>query len=197
MRSWDRLYIGGEWVEPASSNKIDVISPHTTEVIATAPEAVEADVDRAVTAARTTFDQGDWALADPKERHAIFKNLHELYTANMGDLATLMTEEIGSPIGFSQMAQTGAAWMTLNSMLTIAESFPWEEHRQGALGELLVRREAVGVVAAVVPWNVPQFIIMNKIAPALLAGCTVVLKPAPETPLDALFLADLIDQAGL
>jgi betaine-aldehyde dehydrogenase len=196
MRSWDRLYIGGEWVEPASSKKIEVISPHTTEVIATAPEAVQADVDRAVTAARTTFDQGDWALADPKERHALVKKLHDLYTANMGELAGLMTEEIGSPITFSQMAQTGAAWMTMSSMLAIAESFPWEEERQGALSPVLVRREAVGVVAAVVPWNVPQFIIMNKIIPAFLTGCTVVLKPAPETPIDALFLAELVEQAG-
>ncbi len=124
MRSWDRLYIGGEWVEPSSTKTIEVISPHTTEVIATAPEAVEADVDRAVTAARTTFDQGDWALADPKERHALVKKLHDLYTANMGDLATLMTEEIGSPITFSQMAQTGAAWMTLNSMLGHRRELP-------------------------------------------------------------------------
>ncbi|HVJ97365.1 MAG TPA: aldehyde dehydrogenase, partial [Acidimicrobiia bacterium] len=92
---------------------------------------------------------------------------------------------------------TGAAWMTLNSMLAIAESFPWEERRQGALSEVLVRREAVGVVAAVVPWNVPQFVTMSKLAPALLTGCTIVIKPAPETPLDAYLMAELLEEAGI
>jgi len=196
VRSWNRLFIGGDWVQPSSDRKIDVVSPHTAEVVATAPEATEADVDRAVEAARAAFDTGEWSRAAPDDRLAALRKLQEIYSTNMGEMATLITEEMGSPISFSQSAQTGAAWMTLNTMLGLA--FPWEERRSGVLGgEVVVRREPVGVVAAVVPWNVPQFITMNKIVPALLAGCTVVLKPAPETPLDALYLAEMVEQAGL
>jgi betaine-aldehyde dehydrogenase len=194
VRNWDRLYIDGAWVTPSSPNVIEVVSPHTAEVVATCPEAVQADVDRAVQAARTAFDHGEWSGLQVSERLSYMRRLHEIYTENMTAMNSLITEEMGSPISFGQ---AGAAWMTLSTTLGVAESYPWEERRQGALGEVLVRREPVGVIAAIVPWNVPQFIIMNKIAPALIAGCTVVLKPAPEAPLDALFLAEMVAQAGL
>jgi len=193
MRSWDRLFIGGEWAEPSSSSRIDVISPHTTEIVAHCPEATTADVDRAVQAAGRAFASGPWPRLPPNERLRALQRLLDLYTANMTEMGLLITEEMGSPISFGQ---AGAAWMTLKTMISIAETYPWEERRPGAFGDVLVRREPVGVVAAVVPWNVPQFIIMNKVGPALIAGCSVVLKPAPEAPLNALFLAEMVEQAG-
>jgi len=148
-----------------------------TELVAHCPEASTADVDRAVEAAGRAFDSGPWPQLAAERAVERVQRLHDLYTANMTEMGLLITEEMGSPISFGQ---AGAAWMTLKTMLSIAETYPWEERRSGAFGEVLVRREAVGVVAAIVPWNVPQFIIMNKIGPALLAGCTVVLKPAPK-----------------
>ncbi|MGH9048450.1 MAG: aldehyde dehydrogenase, partial [Acidimicrobiia bacterium] len=109
-----------------------------------------------------------------------------------------ITEEMGSPITFSNLAQSPAPWMMLNTFLQVAAEYPWEERRQGAIGgEIIVRREPAGVVAAIVPWNVPQFVTMSKLAPALISGCTVIVKPSPETPLDGFKLAELLDQAGI
>ncbi len=105
---------------------------------------------------------------------------------------------MGSPITFSNLGQAPATWMMLNTFIGIATAEPWEESRTGMLGtDVIVRREPVGVVAAIVPWNVPQFVTMSKLAPALLTGCTIVIKPAPETPLDAYLMAELLDEAGI
>jgi len=198
VRSYDRLYIGGEWVEPAGSDVIEVISPHTEEPVGRVPEATEADVDRAVAAARRAFDQGDWPRRSPAERAEVVQKFSELYAARIPELAEVITEEMGSPITFSNLAQSPAPWMMLTSFIETAAKFPWEEIRQGVLGtDVIVRREAVGVVGAIVPWNVPQFVTMSKLAPALLAGCAIVLKPSPETPLDAMILADILDEAGV
>ena len=108
-------------------------------------------------------------------------------------MAEVITTEMGSPTSFSNLAQSPAPWMMIESFISIAKAFPWEEVRPGALGsDVIVRREPVGVVAAIPPWNVPQFTTISKLAPALLAGCTVVLKPAPETPLDSYLMAELL-----
>jgi betaine-aldehyde dehydrogenase len=194
----DKLYIGGEWVAPAGSDVIEVISPHTEEVIATVPDGTPADVDRAVEAARRTFDEGDWSRMPAADRLAIVENFANLYAARMMDMAAVITEEMGSPITFSQLAQSPAPWMMLNAFLQVGRELEWEEERMGVLGSpVIVRREPVGVVAAIVPWNVPQFVTMSKLAPALVAGCTMVLKPAPETPLDAVMLAEILHDAGV
>jgi betaine-aldehyde dehydrogenase len=194
----DRLYIGGEWVEPAGSGTIEVISPHTEEVVGRVPDGTAEDVDRAVAAARRAFDETDWPSMPPAERLAIVQRFSDLYAARMAEMAALITEEMGSPISFSQIAQTPAPWMMLNTFIGVGRELPWEEERMGVLGSpVVVRREAVGVVAAIVPWNVPQFVTMSKLAPALVAGCTMVLKPAPETPLDAFMLAEILDEAGI
>ncbi len=195
MPSWDRLYIGGDWVDPSSSATIEVVSPFTTEVIGSTPEAHNADVDRAVAAARGAFDE--WALTPVAERKEVLTRVLNGYAARMDEMAELITDEMGSPTSFAKIAQAPIAWMTLNTFLGYADTYPWEEPRQGAFGKVIVRREAVGVVAAIVPWNVPQFVTMTKLAPALLAGCAVVLKPAPETPLDAFVLAEIVEAAGL
>ncbi len=198
MKVHDTLYIGGEWVAPAGTGTIDVISPHTEEVVGRVPDGTAADMDAAVASARDTFDNTDWATMPVAERIAIVENFCNLYAARMMDMAAVITEEMGSPISFSQLAQSPAPWMMLNTFIQIAKEMDWEEERNGVLGSpVLVRREAVGVVAGIVPWNVPQFVTMSKLAPALITGCTFVLKPAPETPLDAYLMAEILEEAGV
>jgi len=198
MREHQRLFIGGEWVEPAGTGTIDVISPHTEELVGRVPEGTAADIDRAVAAARDAFDNGEWPRLAPEERIAAVQKFSEAYAAHIPDMAAVITEEMGSPISFSNLAQSPAPWMMLNTFLDIAREYPWEERRQGVLGsDVVVRREPVGVVGAIVPWNVPQFVTMSKLAPALIAGCTIVIKPSPETPLDAFLMADILDEAGI
>ncbi|HEV8207305.1 MAG TPA: aldehyde dehydrogenase [Acidimicrobiia bacterium] len=198
MREHQRLFIGGEWVEPAGTGTIDVISPHSEELVGRVPEGTPADIDRAVAAARDAFDNGEWPRLSPEERIAAVQKFSEVYAAHIPDMAAVVTEEMGSPITFSNLAQSPAPWMMLNTFLQIAAEYPWEERRQGVLGsDVIVRREPAGVVGAIVPWNVPQFVIMSKLAPALIAGCTIVVKPSPETPLDAFLMADLLNEAGI
>ena len=198
MRTYEKLFIGGEWVDPAGSSTIDVISPHSEELVGRVPEGTEADIDRAVTAARDSFDNGEWARMDPAARAEVVQNFSNVYAAQMMEMAAIVTEEMGSPISFSQLAQSPAPWMMLNAFLQVAGEYPWEERRAGVLGsDVIVRREGVGVVGAIVPWNVPQFVTMSKLAPALLAGCSIVIKPSPETPLDAFFMAQLLEEAGV
>ena len=113
-------------------------------------------------------------------------------------MARIITSEMGAPISFSKVAQATLPWMMLSAFADIAREHPWEETRRGHFGDdVIVRREPAGVVAAIVPWNMPQFLIIGKLAPALLAGCTVIVKPARETPLDALLLAEVLEEAGL
>jgi len=192
------FYVGGRWAAPAGTGRIEVRSPHTEEVIATVPDGTAADIDAAVAAARQAFDAGEWPRMAPEERIAVVQRFSDLYAERMMDLAALITDEMGSPITFSQLAQTPASWMMLTSFLDVARQHPWEEQRTGVLGSpVIVRSEPVGVVAAIVPWNVPHFVTMSKLAPALLTGCTMVLKPAPETPLDAFALAEILEEAGV
>ncbi|HEX9030740.1 MAG TPA: aldehyde dehydrogenase [Streptosporangiaceae bacterium] len=197
MLDYNRFYIGGQWVEPAGSATLDVISPHTEEVIGRVPDGTAADMDRAVAAARDAFDNGPWPRMAPEERSAAVGRLADLYATRLGDIADVITLEMGSPITFSQLAQAPQPHMMLSYYADLGKSFPWEDERPGLFGPVTVRREPVGVVAAIVPWNVPQFTTMSKLPAALVAGCTVVVKPAPETPLDAYLLAELIDQADL
>jgi aldehyde dehydrogenase (NAD+) len=197
MRVHDRFYIGGQWVEPAGTATIEVISPHTEEVIGRVPDGTPADMDRAVAAARDAFDNGPWPRMTPADRSDAVAKLAELYAARLGDFAELITQEMGSPITFSQLAQAPQPQMMLSYFAELGKTFTWEDERPGLFGPVIVRREPVGVVAAIVPWNVPQFTTMTKLPAALVAGCTVVLKPAPETPLDSYLLAELIDQARL
>jgi betaine-aldehyde dehydrogenase len=198
MQVQEKLFIGGEWVDPAGTDVIEVISPHTEEVVGRVPEGTTADIDRAVQAARTAFDEGEWPRMAPEERIAMVERFSELYAARMMDMAQVITTEMGSPISFSQLAQSPAPWMMLNTFIQVAKDLDWEEERTGMLGTpIIVRSEGVGVVGAIVPWNVPQFVTMSKLAPALLSGSTIVIKPSPETPLDAILMAELIEEAGI
>ncbi len=198
MASPGQLYVGGTWSSSTSGETIDVISPHTEEVIATVPVAGPEEIDRAVAAARMAFDEGPWPRLDPSERIAGVRRLSEIYAGRRKEMAALITSEMGSPTSFSRFAQATLPMMLLNTFADIAASYDWESVRAGAYGEdLILQREATGVVVAIVPWNMPQFLIAGKLAPALLAGCPIIIKPAPETPLDALLLAELVDELGL
>ncbi|WP_327106345.1 aldehyde dehydrogenase [Nonomuraea glycinis] len=197
MRQHDTLFIGGEWVAPAGTGTIDVISPHTEEVVGRVPEGTTEDMDRAVAAAREAFDHGPWPRLTFAERAAAIGRLAEIYAARQAEMAALITEEMGSPITFSTLAQAPQPLSMLQYYAELGAGFEQEEQRPGLFGPVTVRREPVGVVAAVVPWNVPQFVTMTKVAPALLAGCAIVLKPAPETPLDAYLLAEMAQEAGI
>jgi acyl-CoA reductase-like NAD-dependent aldehyde dehydrogenase len=192
------LYIGGEWTAPSTDDAIEVVSPHTEEVIARAPAAGPRDVDRAVAAARAAVDAGPWPRLDPSERIDAVRRLAAVYGDRRREMAELITAEMGAPITFSKLAQATLPCTMLSAFADVAASHRWQEARPGYYGQdVTLRKEPVGVVAAIVPWNMPQFSIVVKLAPALLAGCAVVLKPAPETPLDALLLAEMIDELGL
>jgi acyl-CoA reductase-like NAD-dependent aldehyde dehydrogenase len=192
------LYIGGEWLAPTDGGVLEVVSPHTEQVVATAPAAGAGDVDRAVTAARRAFDDGPWPRLAPGERVAAVRRLAAAYGERRSEIAEIVSAEMGAPISFANRAHVGLPWAMIGALADLGERHPWIERRSGAFGgEVLVRREPVGVVAAVVPWNMPQFLIVTKLVPALLAGCTVVVKPAEETPLDALALGDLVAEIGL
>jgi acyl-CoA reductase-like NAD-dependent aldehyde dehydrogenase len=197
---WDReqLLIGGEWVVPSKGGHIEVISPHTEEPIGRAPAASVADVDAAVAVARKAFDEGPWPRTDPAERVEVIRRLAELYGERRAELAQIISAELGAPITFAKRAQVALPWSMISALAGIAADYTWQENRPGVYGQdIVLRKEPIGVVAAVVPWNMPQFLTVTKVVPALLAGCTVVLKPAPESPFDALVFGDLLEKAGL
>lgn len=197
MAVHDRLFIGGDWVEPEGTGTIEVRSPATQEPVGRVPEASTADVDRAVAAARRAFDEGPWPHLDPSERATVLAAISAAIVARSDELARLISEENGSPVSWSIMGQVFSATMVADYYVGLAEEYPFREERSGMLGSSLVRKLPVGVAAAIVPWNVPLFISLLKLAPAMVAGCPVVLKPAPETPLDAFVLAEIAAEAGL
>ncbi len=197
MRTYDRLYIGGEWVEPAGTGRLEVVNPATLVVIGSTPEGTEADMDRAVAAARASQEQGEWAGMPAAERAEVMARLLALTNEKAGELADLIIAEVGSPMVFSHFAQVGASNMVLDYFTNLTREYPFEEVRQDMLGPAIVRREPVGVVAGIIPWNVPLFITMLKLGPTLGSGSSIVLKPAPETPLDAFVLAELAHEAGV
>lgn len=196
-RCYDKLFIGGQWRKPSTDQRLTVISPHSEEPVGEAAAAGPADVDAAVAAARQAFDHGPWPRLDLTERMRKVEQLAGIYTRHVDEMADLITAEMGSPRSFSRLGQATAAASLMHLALAAAREFPWAERRQGVLGEVHLHRAPVGVVGAIVPWNVPQFLIMPKLIPALIAGCTVIVKPAPETPLDALWLAEMIEQLDL
>jgi aldehyde dehydrogenase (NAD+) len=198
IKDYDRLFIGGTWAVPEGTGTIEVISPSTEEVIARVPDATAADVDKAVAAARQAFDHGPWPRMTPAERGAVLTKVADAVTAEMVEMAELISTEMGSPVSWAQLGQVLAPTMIFNYYAGLVADFAFDEVRSGLLTpEVLVAKEPVGVVGAIAPWNVPLFIAAAKLAPSLAAGCTVVFKPAPETPLDAFRLAEIFAEAGL
>ena len=187
----DRLYIGGEWVEPAGEGTIEVLNPTTGAAIARIPEGTPEDADRAVRAARAAFDA--WAAVSPYERAQLCAAIGAKLAERGDELAGLISTELGMPITLSRMIQAGLPSVTFSSQAELVEEIAWEEE----VGNSLIVREPAGVVAAITPWNYPLHQIANKVAPALTAGCTVALKPSEVVPLNAFVLAEVCDEVGL
>ncbi len=194
---FDKLFIGGRWVEPSTSDVIEVRSPATGEYVGKVPLAAAADVDAACAAARRAFDEGPWPRMTPQERQAVIANAVKLIEDRADLFKFLLKSETGQPAMIVDMVQYGAAVSGLQYYSTAADKFTWTDVRDGIYGQTLVLREPIGVVGAVAAWNVPMFLACNKLGPALLAGCTMVLKPAAETPLSVNALAEVFAEAGL
>ncbi|NJQ01855.1 aldehyde dehydrogenase [Streptomyces zingiberis] len=194
MMEFDQLWIGGAWAPSAGERRFHVRSPHDGAPVGTAPEAVETDIDRAVDAARRAGDSGPWPRLSPGQRQEVVARFGKLYEAHTEALANLVTDQNGSAIWFSTALQKDTA-SRIGDFVDVAAGFDWERVIDSP--RTLVRREPVGVVAAIVPWNAPQNLALAKVIPALLAGCPVILKPSPETPLDGLLLGELFAEAGL
>jgi aldehyde dehydrogenase (NAD+) len=198
LRNADRFYIGGEWVTPSSDAKIDVIDSGTEELFFSVAEAQAADISRAVGAARQAFDEGPWPRLTHAQRAEYLTAIAAGLRERNADLGQIWPRESGVLHAIAQYTGTGAA-RTFDSFAALAGTFAWEEPATptggGAFG--LIVREPVGVVGAIIPWNAPMGLISNKIAPALLAGCTVVLKSSPEAPGEGYIIAELAEAVGL
>jgi aldehyde dehydrogenase (NAD+) len=187
----DALFIAGEWVEPAGGATIEVVNPTTEQVIATVPDAPAADLDRAVSAARAAFD--DWSQRPREERAGYLSAIADGLRERREELAALISQEVGMPLELSRRIQVRLPVNQFASVSEWMEQINWEEK----IGNSIVVREAAGVVGAITPWNYPLHQIAGKVAPALAAGCTVVLKPSGVAPLNAFVLADVVAAAGV
>ena len=193
----DKFFIGGQWVEPSTSKVFDLISPVTEEAFMTVAAAAEADMDRAVAAARHAFDHGPWPQLSPQERAGYLRRLAAALMERTDDLAHAWTRQMGNPFAAS-IAYTPFGISFLTSTADLVDAVPWVREAAtiypGSKGWLVA--EPVGVVAAITPWNGPLFLLTPKIAPALLAGCTVIMKPATSTPLETLIVAECAEAVG-
>jgi betaine-aldehyde dehydrogenase len=197
MQTYDKFFIGGEWVEPAGSDTLKVLSPTTEEVIGSVPVATNADMDKAVEAARAAFE-GEWSTWTPEQRAELLVRISDGIKQRQDEFTNLIVGEVGAPYYFAMFGQVLAATMVFDAFVNHTKAFPFEERRDGSLGgQILVRREPVGVCAGIIPWNVPLFITALKVAPTIASGSTIVLKPAPETPLDANVFAEVLIEAGV
>jgi aldehyde dehydrogenase (NAD+) len=187
----DKLYIGGEWVEPLGDGVLEVIDSTTEQVMGRVPEGTPADVDRAVAAARTAFDI--WSQVPAYDRAQACLGIGMKLAERGEEIAALVAREVGMPIELSVQIQAGLPTMDFMSIPEAVEQTAWEEQ----VGNSLVVREPVGVVGCITPWNYPLHQLAAKVAPALAAGCTVVAKPSEVTPLNAFILAEIIDSLGL
>ncbi|MGW5421078.1 aldehyde dehydrogenase family protein [Streptomyces sp. NPDC003943] len=191
MKAHDGMYIGGAWRPAASAETIAVIDPATEEVVAHVPAGNAEDVDAAVRAARAAL--AGWAATAPAERAARLTALRDALAARAEEIAATVTTELGAPPQLAAAVHAGLPIAVAGSYAELAASHPFEEK----VGNSTVYSEPVGVVAAITPWNYPLHQIVAKVAPALAAGCTVVLKPAEDTPLTAQLFAEAVHEAGL
>jgi len=187
----DKLYVNGQWVEPAGSGTLDVTDSTTEEVMGRIPEAAPEDVDRAVAAARAAFEA--WSGTPVEKRAAYLQSVAEKLSERKGEIAAVIAAEVGMPLPLATAVQAGLPAVVMGYYAKLLGEYSFEEQ----VGNSLVVREAVGVVGCITPWNYPLHQVVAKVAPALAAGCTVVLKPSEVAPLTAFILADIIDEAGL
>jgi aldehyde dehydrogenase (NAD+) len=195
-----RLYIDGTVRDAAGGGAYAVLSPWTDEVVTRAADAAAADVEAAIAAARRAFDETDWA-ADHAARLELVKRLRDLIKANRERFVEAVRHEAGSALGAVPLAQIDNAIAGMDALIELFPSVTWEEDRgratlHGRASDRVVRYEAVGVAAAITPWNVPLYVNLGKVIAGLLAGCTMILKPAPNTPSAATILGELAAAAG-
>ena len=191
MHERQHLYIDGAWVEPNGDGTIQVVNPANEGIIGSVPVGSESDANAAVEAARAAFDS--WSESTVDERSNYLNLLSSALKERGEELAELITSEVGTPIEYSRMAMVGTPRVVSRSYAKILDGFVWEEEVRNSL----VVKEAIGVVAMITPWNFPLHQIIGKVAPAIAAGCTMVLKPSKEAPLKAFVLADILDEIGL
>lgn len=194
----DRHYIGGAWVAPHTTDRFELTSPITGKITGHVAAADATDVERAVAAAREAFDHGPWPSMSPDERSGYIRKLLEQLHLRLDELSHAWTGQVGVLHSYARFGY-GMTLGFFEAALESARTFPWEEQRPTAYpgSVALVRQEPVGVAAIIVPWNAPFFSTAIKVAPALMAGCTIILKPSPETPLEAYILAECAEAAGL
>ena len=187
----DAFYIGGEWVAPSSAEVLEVTSSGTGELYATVPAGTAEDAARAVAAASAAFPA--WSVTSPKERGEFLQRVSEKLAERADDIALTIAHEVGMPMMLAKGIQVGLPTMTFADQAQRIQDYVWEEE----IGNSVVVREPVGVVVAITPWNYPLHQIALKVAPALAAGCTVVLKPSEVAPINAFALADILHELGL
>lgn len=191
MKTYEKHYIGGEWTPPSGKGSFEVINAATEEVMGKVPAGDAADVDRAVRAARTAFD--GWAATPPAKRAEYLKKIHEGLMARSQEIAEIIAGEVGMPAPLSTMIQAGLPANSFAVAAQLAETYQFEEQ----IGNSVIVKEPVGVVGCITPWNYPLHQVAAKVAPALAAGCTVVLKPSEVAPLSAFILAEVLDSVRL
>jgi len=189
--AYNKFYINGEWVEPAGRETIDVINPATEEAFATISMGTAEDVDAAAKAARAAFPS--WSQSSVEERKTVLQKIMAGIQARAGDLAAAITSEMGAPVGLANAAQVPSGLGHFAAVLPVLENYKFQETR----GSTLIVKEAAGVCGFITPWNWPLNQIACKVAPALAAGCTIVLKPSEVAPINAYILAEIIDECGL
>jgi acyl-CoA reductase-like NAD-dependent aldehyde dehydrogenase len=195
----DSIFLGGRWVIPRPTARLDIVSASTEEVVGTVAECSAADVDDAVAAAREAFDDpSGWATWEPAARADALERFADAMQRRGPEIARLVSLQNGMPTMISGVSEGAAPAQLLRYYARLARTTPLSEDRPSMTGgTTVVRRLPIGVVAAIVPWNFPQTLTFFKLAPALAAGNTVVLKPAPETVLDALVMAEAVEEADL
>ncbi|MDC0059380.1 aldehyde dehydrogenase family protein [Euryarchaeota archaeon] len=191
MHTRDQLYIDGKWVQPIGTGSIEVINPATEEIIGKIPVGSKEDIDIAASAARIAFDS--WSKSSIETRIDILNALSNALKERGEDIAQTITAEVGTPIGYSRVAMVGTPRVVSRSYAKILENFDWEEKVRNSI----ICKEPIGVCAFITPWNFPLHQIIGKVAPAIAAGCTMILKPSKEAPLSAFILADILHEIGL
>jgi geranial dehydrogenase len=199
MQSRDKFFIGNEWVSPSSTQTFKVVNASTGEIVATAPEGSNADIDAAVSAARAAFEYGEWANSSPSDRAKIMERFLAAFVKRGEELAQTVSTQNGMPIGLSTAFEAEYSAGLLQYYTEQAKNIDTAlDIRPSQMGkETHVKKVPLGVVAAIVPWNYPVTLAMSKIAPAMAAGCTLVIKPSPGTVLDSYILAEAALEAGV
>lgn len=187
----EKIYVNGEWIEPAGKGMLDVINSTTEEIMGRVPEGAAEDINRAVAAARAAFES--WSGTSAAERAGFLQKIAAGLAARQSEIAGIIASEVGMPLPLATIVQAGLPAMVMGSYAKMLGDYSFEEQ----IGNSIVVKEPVGVIGCITPWNYPLHQVVAKVAPALAAGCTVVLKPSEVAPLTAFILAEIVDDAGL